>query len=247
MNKLVSCLLVCIAVIMYSGVVFAESDVEKSLKTNFSDLKIDSVASSPVAGLYEVTVGQTIYYYALKEGILIAGQMFDKTKRNLTADRTQELQVKIGQEIVRKAKDLPLDKAVKAGTGKHIVIEFTDPDCPYCRKAAEFFEKRTDVTKYTFFMPLPMHPDAKNKVRYILCQQDKGKVFEEVMKGKIDNGKYETCKSAEVDDLIKIHESVAAKMGISSTPFFIINETPISGADIPKLEQELWKKGVEGK
>jgi len=239
--------LVCIAVIMYSGVVFAESDVEKSLKTNFSDLKIDSVASSPVAGLYEVTVGQTIYYYAPKEGILIAGQMFDKTKRNLTADRTQELQAKIGQEIVRKAKDLPLDKAVKAGTGKHIVIEFTDPDCPYCRKAAEFFEKRTDVTKYTFFMPLPMHPDAKNKVRYILCQQDKGKVLEEVMKGKIDNGKYETCKSAEVDDLIKIHESVAAKMGISSTPFFIINETPISGADIPKLEQELWKKGVEGK
>jgi thiol:disulfide interchange protein DsbC len=247
MKKPVSCLLVCIAVIMYSGVVFAESDVEKSLKTNFSDLKIDSVASSPVAGLYEVAVGQTIYYYAPKEGILIAGQMFDKAKRNLTADRTQELQAKIGQEIVRKAKDLPLDKAVKAGTGKHIVIEFTDPDCPYCRKAAEFFEKRTDVTKYTFFMPLPMHPDAKNKVRYILCQQDKGKVLEEVMKGKIDNGKYETCKSAEVDDLIKIHESVAAKMGISSTPFFIINETPISGADIPKLEQELWKKGVEGK
>jgi len=247
MKKLVSCLLVCIAVIICSGVVFAESNVEKSLKTNFSDLKFDSVASSPVAGLYEVTAEQTIYYYAPKEGILIAGQMFDKTKRNLTADRTQELQAKIGQEIVRKAKDLPLDKAVKTGTGKHIVIEFTDPDCPYCRKAAEFFEKRTDVTKYTFFMPLPMHPDAKKKVRYILCQKDKGKAFEEVMKGKIDNAKYETCKNAEVDDLIKIHESVAAKIGISSTPFFIINETPISGADIPKLEQELWRKGVEGK
>jgi thiol:disulfide interchange protein DsbC len=247
MKKLASCLLMCIAVIMYSSFVFAGSDVEKSLKTDFSDLKFDSVVPSPVAGLYEVVVEQTIYYYAPKEGILIAGQMFDKTKRNLTADRAQELQAKIGQEIVRKAKDLPLDKAVKAGTGKHIVIEFTDPDCPYCRKAAEFFEKRDDVTKYTFLMPLPMHPDAKNKLRYILCQKDKGKALEEVMKGKIDNGKYETCKSAEVDDLIKIHESVAAKMGISSTPFFIINETPISGADIPKLERELWKESVEKK
>lgn len=245
MKKIVSCLLVWVAVMMYSGVVFAESDVEKSLKANFSDLKFDSVAPSPVAGLNEVTSGQTIYYYAPKEGILIAGNMFDKTKRNLTAERTQELQAKVGQEIVRKAKDLPLDKAVKVGTGKKIVIEFTDPDCPYCRKAAEFFEKRADVTKYTFFIPLPMHPDANNKVRYILCQKDKGKAFEEVMKGKLDNVKYETCKSAEVDGLIKIHESVAAKMGISGTPFFIINDTPVSGADFPKLEQELWRKGVE--
>jgi len=232
---------------MYSGVVFAESEVEKSLKTRFSDLNFESVVPSPVAGLYEVTAGQTIYYYAPKEGILIAGQMFDKNKKNLTADRMQELRAKFDREIVRKAKDLPLDKAVKVGAGKHVVIEFTDPDCPFSRRAAEFFEKRSDVTKYTFFIPLPMHPDAKNKVRHILCRKDKGKAFEDVMKGKLDNVKYETCKSAEVDDLIKVHEEIAAGMGISSTPYFIINETPISGADIPKLEQELWRKGVEEK
>ena len=113
MKKLVSCLLVFIAVIMYSGAVFAESDVEKSLKTNFSDLQFDSVVPSPVAGIYEVTVGQAIYYYAAKEGILIAGNMFDKTKRNLTGERIQEMRTKFDQEIVRKAKELPLDKAVE--------------------------------------------------------------------------------------------------------------------------------------
>jgi thiol:disulfide interchange protein DsbC len=247
MKKLVSCVLACIAVMMYSGVVFGVTDVEKKLQTDFSDLKFESVAPSPVAEIYEVVAGQSIYYYAPKEGILVAGQMFDKTKRNLTAERMQEIHAKYEQEIVRKAKDLPLDKAVKVGTGKNIVIEFTDPDCPYCRKAAEFFEKRTDVTKYTFFIPLPMHPDAKNKVRYILCQKDKGKAFEEIMKGKLDNTKYETCTSAEVDDVIKVHESIEAKMGISGTPFFIIGDTSISGADFPKLEQELWKKSVEKK
>ena len=247
MKKIVSCLLVCIAVIMYSGAVFAESDVEKSLKTDFSDLQFDSVVPSPVAGIYEVTVGQAIYYYAAKEGILIAGNMFDKTKRNLTGERIQEMRAKFDQEIVRKAKELPLDKAVEVGTGKHIVIEFTHPDCPYCRKAAEFFEKRTDMTKYTFFMPLPMHPDAKNKVRYILCQKDKGKAFEEVMKGNIDSAKYETCTSTEVDNLIKLHESTAAKVGVQSTPFFIIDGTVVNGADIPKIELLLGKKSVEEK
>jgi thiol:disulfide interchange protein DsbC len=247
MKKLVSCLLVCIAIIVYSGAVFAESDVEKSLKTNFSNLKFESVAPSPVAGIYEVTVGQTIYYYAAQEGILIAGNMFDKNKRNLTADKMQELRAKYEQEIGLKAKELPLNKAVKVGAGKHNVIEFTDPDCPYCRRAAQFFEKRTDVTKYTFFSPLPMHPDAKNKVRYILCQKDRGKAFEEVMKGNIDSAKHETCTSAEVDDLMKLHESAAAKMGIQSTPFFIIDGAVVNGADIPRIEQLLGNKSFEEK
>ena len=29
---------------------------------------------------------------------------------------------------------LNLDKALKIGTGKTTIIEFTDPDCPYCRQ-----------------------------------------------------------------------------------------------------------------
>ena len=247
MKKFLIFVFAWMAMIFYSGAVCAESDVEKSLKTNFSDLQFDSVTSSPVAGIYEVTVGQAIYYYAAQEGILIAGNMFDKNKRNLTADRMQELRAKFEQEIALKAKELPLDKAVKAGEGKHTVIEFTDPDCPYCRKAAEFFNKRSDVTKYTFFMPLSMHPDAKNKVRYIFCQKDKGKAFEEVMQGKFDSTKYETCTSVQVEDLLKLHESAATKMGVQSTPFFIIDGTVVSGADIPKIEQLLGKKSAEEK
>jgi thiol:disulfide interchange protein DsbC len=87
-----------------------------------------------------------------------------------------------------------------------------------------------------------MHPDAKNKVRNILCQKDKGKAFEEVMKGKLDSIKYETCTNAEVEVLLKLHESAAAKIGVQSTPFFIIDGTVVSGADIPKMEQLLGKK-----
>lgn len=247
MKKLLICLFAVIAPIFCSGIVFAGSAVEKSLQAHFPDLKFESVNSSPVAGLYEVVMGRTIYYYAPKEGIIITGQMFDKNKRNLTSDRVQELRAKFEQEIVKKAEELPLDKALKTGEGKQVVIEFTDPDCPYCRTAARFFEKRTDVIKYTFFLTLPMHPDAKNKVRYILCQKDRGPAFEEVMQGKLDGTKYETCTNAEVEDLIKIHESVAGKIGISSTPFFIVNGTAVSGADMPKLETLLGKKAVEEK
>ena len=225
-----------------AGSANAESDVEKTLKSSFPDIAFDSVNPSPVKGIYEVTEGRRILYFAPEECIIIAGQMFDKTKKNLTADRLQEIAAKFDVDIARKAKNLPLNKAVKTGKGKHIVIEFTDPDCPYCRNAAKFFESRTDVTKYTFFTPLPMHPDAANKVRYILCQKDKGKAFDEVMKGKIDGQKYQTCTNAEVDELIKIHKSEGEKLGVSSTPYFIIDGKVVSGADIPQIEKLLKEK-----
>jgi len=56
-----------------------------------------------------------------------------------------------------------------------------------------------------------MHPDAPGKVRYILCQNDRAKALEEVMKGKIDGQKYETCKNTEVDELMNFHKSEGAK------------------------------------
>jgi thiol:disulfide interchange protein DsbC len=241
-KKMLLSVMVWAMLLWCAGATNAESDIEKTLKSSFPDIAFDSVRQSPVKGIYEVTEGRRILYFAPDEGIIIAGNMFDKTKNNLTANRLQEIAAKFDEGIARKAKDLPLNKAVKTGKGKHIVIEFTDPDCPFCRNAAKFFESRTDVTKYTFFTPLPMHPDAPNKVRYILCQKDRGKAFDEVMKGKIDSQKYQTCISAEVDELIKIHKSEGEKLGVSSTPFFVIDGKVVSGADIPKIETLLKEK-----
>ncbi len=252
MKKILLSMIVCVMIIWCAGTAAAatvatEKDVAKTFKATFPDIAFDSITQSPVKGIYEVVAEDRIFYFAPKDGILIVGQMFDKTKRNLTGDRLQVLTNKAYENIVKKANDLPLDKAVKTGSGKHVVIEFTDPDCPFCRQAAKFFESRTDITKYTFFTPLPMHPDARNKERYILCQQDRSKAFQEVMNGKIDNQKYETCSTAEVDELIKSHESAGTMMKVSSTPFFIIDGKVVSGADIPKIENLLKEKVADVK
>jgi thiol:disulfide interchange protein DsbC len=50
------------------------------------------------------------------------------------------------------------------------------------------------------------------------------------------------CKRQDVDDLLKFHKETVARMGINSTPFFIINNKAISGADIPKIEEALKEK-----
>jgi len=247
MKKIMLSMMILAMILWCAIAANAGSDIEKKLKESFPDIAFDSVKESPVKGIYEVTEGRRILYFAPKERIIIAGQMFDKTKRNLTADRMQEISARFDEKLALKAKDLLLEKAVKTGNGKHIVIEFTDPDCPFCRNAARFFESRTDVTKYTFFTPMPMHPDAPNKVRYILCQNDRAKALEEVMQGKIDSQKYETCTNTEVNDLINLHKSEGAKMGVSATPFFIVDGTVVNGADIPKIEKILNEKVTEEK
>ncbi len=234
MKKIVLSAMVFCVIAGFATLGRCEDTAAKALTEMFPNLKFDSVGPSRIKGLYEVVSGTKIAYFSPDQGILIIGQMVDKSGKDLTSER-------IGEIMVQKAKDMPLDKAVKTGSGKHTVIEITDPDCPYCRKGAAFFATRTDVTKYTFLFPLPMHPDAQNKSRYILCAKDRPATLESVMEGKIDGQKYEACKADDVEELLKLHKSVADKMGVTGTPFYIVDGQPVTGIDTKKIEQILSK------
>lgn len=140
------------------------------------------------------------------------------------------------------AVDLDLSKALVIGNGPKTVIEFTDPDCPFCRKAATYFAKRKDITKYVFFMPLAKHPEAKRKAQYILSQTDRGKAYHEVMAGKLDNTDTRklpiTPKGARLQEQ---QNKIAQKAGIDATPTFMIMGRIVEGADLVKIEELLGK------
>jgi len=239
MNLKTAGLYISITVILASTTLAFAVTPEESLKKNFPNIPIDSITPSKVPGLYEVVAGQQIFYYAPDAECIVGGPIVTKEGKNLTKEKQQELEQK---RIAQKVKDIPLDKAVKIGKGKNQVIEITDPDCPYCRKAAEFFAGRKDVTKYVFLYPLDMHKQAEEKVRYILCAKDKAKAYEQAMTGKLDDMKFKVCKDAHVDTLLKAHKEVASQLGVTGTPFFIINGQPVVGADIPMIEKLLGPK-----
>ena len=127
---------------------------------------------------------------------------------------------------------LDLDKAVKVGNGKVMVIEFTDPDC---RKAEEYFQKRSDVTRYVFFVPLASHPASKGKVQYVLSAKDKAKALREVSSDSFDKKKLEQITPAGVK-LQKEHEDIARANKMNATPTFIIYGRIVEGFDLKKLE-----------
>jgi thiol:disulfide interchange protein DsbC len=209
--------------------------IEDTFKKAFPRVPFDAIQPTDMQGIYEVRRGSELVYFIADPGYLFVGDLVNKEGKSLTEERK-------GALSAEKAKDLPLDKAIKIGSGKNTIVEFTDPDCPYCRKAAEFLEQKKDVTRYIFFIPLPMHPDAENKVKHIFCSEDRAKAYEDAMKGKFDDQKYEKCDKPEATALLSLHKEIAGKMGINGTPFFIINgKKSVVGANMPEIEAALIK------
>jgi len=205
---------------------------EAALKKAFPQLKIDSITASDIKGLYEVVAGQDIFYFYPEKDLLLVGEIRTLTGQNLTGDKKRELKAKLQAKALEKLKDLPLDKAVKVGSGPKKVIEFTDPDCPYCRRASEALKGRTDITRYVFLTPMA-HPNAVTKVHYILSSKDQESAYHEMMEGKpvpagAEYSKEVKAQAAEAMEL-------ARALGIEGTPTFYINGQQVVGADLEKI------------
>jgi thiol:disulfide interchange protein DsbC len=133
---------------------------------------------------------------------------------------------------------LNLDKALKIGSGKTTIIEFTDPDCPYCRKAYQYFLTRPDVTLYIFFNPLSSHQNAKQKAQYILSADDRERAYAEVMSALFDTTPPEGVNE-KGKRLLEEQMAIAQKMGIMEVPVFMIYGRIIKGFDRGKIESIL--------
>ena len=207
---------------------------EEAFKKSFPQVKIDGFTEGPVAGSYEVTTGSEIIYYFPEKDLLFAGNIFTKEFKNLVEEKKQALKAKKQAEALQMLKDLPLDKAVKVGKGPKKVIEFTDPDCPYCRRASEALKNRTDITRYVFLTPLA-HPNAITKVHYILSAKDQEAAYHEMMAGKpLPDPK--ASFSMEVKVQAQEYLNIARSMGIDGTPTFFINGQQVVGADMEKVD-----------
>jgi thiol:disulfide interchange protein DsbC len=207
-----------------------------NLLKNFPNLRVDSVSESPVKGLYEIVAGNQVFYFS-PEGYLMFGELWSKEGKNLTAEMREKV-------LAEKVKQIPLDKALKIGSGPRQVVEFTDPDCPFCRRVDEFLAKRTDITRYIFFLPLrKIHPDSEKKALYILSHKEKENAFREVFGGSMD-GKptpQDENRSTQLEEM----EKVAQGIGVQGTPAIWIDGTPVNGADIARISALLDGKGVK--
>ena len=220
----------------------AEGDIKKSAenflaKMSGKHISVDSVREAGVAGLYEVTFGADILYIDKKGGNVIFGNIYDaKSGANLTdASKKKVLKAQFSS--------LPLDLAIKQvrGNGKRVFVTFEDPNCGYCKKLAREIRGATDITIYTFLLPV-LGDDSVEKTKAIWCAPDKAKAWNNWMIDGI------APAAATCDAPIKKFAELGAKFRINGTPsLFFADGTLHSGyLDAAAIDQLIGKAGNGG-
>jgi thiol:disulfide interchange protein DsbC len=212
---------------------------EAELQKQFPKLRYKSISKTDIDGFYEIMTSDRIIYFHPKSGYLFIGEIVNKEGRSLTMERYAEERYKL-----LTADDL--NKAIKIGSGKNIVVEVTDPDCSFCRKMHVYWNMRQDVTRYVFFKPLDIHPEALKKSQHILTAKNREKALFEVYCGNLDGKKEILDKVNDEKGLLESHIAVAAKLQVSGTPAYWVNGKFVSGANIPMIEKIIGKSSAAG-
>lgn len=228
------------------------AEVETKFSKILRNTKISSIKEAPAKGLYEIIAGPNVFYYSpAGEGHLIFGQVVDKNGTNLTAEIQNKLRAEFQKQQEERAqallKNLPLDKAIKVGSGPNVVIEFTDPDCPFCRRVDDFLSKRTGVTRYVFLFPLDqLHPNARAKSIYALNSKNQAGALREIFSTKYDKGglpitREDFEKYPDAVNRLAEGMKIGQQLGVQGTPMLFVNGSMVNGADTNKIQQLLKK------
>lgn len=171
--------------------------------------KVEEVRKTPVAGIWEVRIGNDLIYVDEKgQHAFVEGNLVElRSNRNLTRERVDEL-------LTIDFKDLPLDLAIKQvhGNGSRVIAIFEDANCGYCKRMRQDLANLKDVTIYTFVVAF-LSPDSETKAKKALCASDKARAWNDMMiSGKVP-GNAGTCDTP----LAKIRD-LAQKLGVNATP-----------------------------
>ncbi|AJR25273.1 MULTISPECIES: DsbC family protein [unclassified Sphingobium] len=210
---------------------------EQSLHQSFANLQFEDFGPAPVKGpLFQASAGGRILYYAPQSDHLLFATIYDKNGVNLTAlAQDASAQKKLGA--------LEPSQALTIGPpGAPTVIEFTDPDCPYCRALDRFWAAKAaegkPVRRQIYFVS-GIHPQAASKAEHILCSKDQAGAFRATYAGEAPKP-LATCKEGAAR--VAANAQAVKAMGISGTPTLILDGRAISGFQQAEIEAWLDEK-----
>jgi len=211
LNKLLSAIAFIGATLLCMSPLHAQQ--EQQLKTEIqkklgANAKVKSVSPAPVSGLYEVLVGNDIFYTDTSGKYLIQGEIIELASgKNITEQRQADL-----NRI--KWSDLTPANAIKnvRGNGSRQLAVFSDPNCGYCKRLEKSLQQLDNVTIYTYLIPI-LSPDSAQKSKQIWCSSDPYKTYIDWMvNGIAPSGKGE-CSTP-----LDKNMAFAKTYGITGTP-----------------------------
>jgi thiol:disulfide interchange protein DsbC len=196
----------------------AEQAIRKTLDTLKLEVPVESVASSPFNGLYEVKLKGGRVLYASADGqFVMQGYLFqiqDGKPVNLT-EKTER------QAIAKTINGIPVAEMVvypAIGQTKSHITVFTDTTCPYCHKLhAEVPElNRLGIeVRYVAFPRQGLGSPGDEQLQAVWCSKDRRASMDKMVAG-------ETIKAPKCANPVTNQFEMGQSIGVTGTPAIVL-------------------------
>jgi thiol:disulfide interchange protein DsbC len=207
------------------------TSIAERLQALYPATRFGAVNTTPWPGVFEVVMGANLAYVDESGQYFLFGHLYDmQSQRDLTVERKDTL-----ARVDFAA--LPLADAVKEvrGTGARTLAIFSDPDCPYCRRLEAEIKNLSDVTLYTFLMPIAsLHPEARSKAIAVWCAPDQVEGWHALM------WRDEKIPTKECAHPVDRNVALGERLGINGTPTLVAADGRVLPGAASLAQIEAW-------
>lgn len=225
MKTIIISLLGALAILAGSAGFADQAADEAAIRETLRDFKPDSITATPVAGVYEVTIGPHVVYVTGDGRYMFQGELIDVVKReSLTEPRRRQMVEALIDSVSES--DMIVYEPDKP---KHTITVFTDIDCGYCRKLHNEIQDYLDAgirVRYMFFPRAGAGSPSWKKAEAVWCAKDRRAALTAAKNNKPIDMK--TC-----DNPIAEHMKLVEQLGARGTPFIVLEDGQTQPGYVP--------------
>ncbi len=211
----------------------ARKAITATIHTMAPQAPVQSIAQSPIPGLYQVVVQGQVLYLTGDGRYVIQGDAFDTSTR--TALNTVTMN-RLRREAIAKLEPAQMIRFGPAHP-RYTVTVFTDIDCPYCRAFHANIAKINQLgiaVDYLFWPRTGLGTPSAQKAVDVWCATDRHAALTRAFEG-------ETPHNAQCPSPVARDFQLGRNLGVDGTPTIIASNGAVVGGyvDAPELLRRL--------
>lgn len=196
----------------------SDKAIRKTLESLNLEIPVESISSSPLNGLYEVSLKGGRVLYASADGqFVMQGNLYQ-----IQGGKPVNLTEKVERQAISKTiNGIPAAEMVvypAVGETKSHITVFTDTTCPYCHKLHEEvpeLNKRGIEVRYVAFPRQGLGSPGDEQLQAVWCSKDRRDAMDRMVDGK-------NIKSAKCVNPVTRQFQIGQSIGVNGTPAIVL-------------------------
>lgn len=206
------------------GVQLAQAEPEQAIRQSLialqPNLAIESIAKSPLEGLYQVQLKGGRVLYASGDGQFVMQGYLYQVKDGKASNLTEKAEnVAVARQINGLDRNQMIVYPAQGETKAHITV-FTDTTCPYCQKLhAEVPElnRQGIEVRYLAFPRQGLGSEGDQQLQAAWCATDRRAALNKLIEGK-------SVDAAKCANPVSKQFALGQSIGVSGTPAIVLQD-----------------------